>query len=189
MFEIQRVIEDYGIYLKNCLSQEDIDFIVSKSKDPSMVIKEQRAVYYVEVADDSTEKEIEIFNKVHSVMQKAMAVYTDNFKESIEDYTVTAKSYLIKTWKTDVSIGDHSDTWDPKNGEAVPYVTVVLYLSSDFEGGEFVFRNGYIENEKDTKISIKPAAGDILVFKSNISHWVNPVISGTRIATDLFYLK
>jgi hypothetical protein len=189
MFEIEQVIEDYGIYLKNCLSQEDIDFIVSESKDDSLKIEEQRAVFYVDVASDETKKEVEIFNKVHASIEKAMLIYTNHFKESIDDYTLGANHYPIKTWKLNIGIGDHSDTRDPKKGERVPAVTVVLYLSSNFKGGEFVFNNGSSEDKRKSKISIKPAAGDILVFKSNSSHWVNPVISGTRITTDIFYLK
>jgi len=188
MFEIDQVIEDYGIHIKNCLSAEDIDFIVSSSKDPSLDDGDQRAVFYVNAGLDRSEKGIEIFNKVHPAIEKAMEVYTNHFKENILDYTLAEKTYMIKTWKIGIGIGDHSDSWEPKDGELVPYVTVVLYLSSDYEGGELLFVD--LDSPiRAASCSIKPSAGDILVFKSDIIHRVNPVISGTRIATDIFYLK
>lgn len=189
MFNISKQFDDYGLYLKECISQEDIDFIVSISKDPSMPVEKQRAVSYVDIPSFGTKKQIEAFNKIHPVMKKAMEVYTKHFNRNIEEYKMSEEHYFVKTWNIGTGIGAHSDTWESKDGEPVPSVTIVLYLSSDYHGGEFVFANGYIENERETKISIKPEAGDVLVFESGVSHWVNPVTSGTRIATDIFYLK
>ena len=188
MFNISKQFDDYGMYLKDCISQEDIDFIVSVSKDTSLPTGKQRAVSYVEVSNKGTIKGIEAFNKIHPVIKKALEVYAKHFNINIEKYTIY-EGYLIKTWHIGIGIGPHSDIWESKDGEPVASITIVLYLSSDYDGGEFVFAKGYTEDKRANKIFIKPEAGDILVFKSGISHWVEPVTRGTRIAVDNFYLK
>jgi len=55
-------------------------------------------------------------------------------------------------------------------------ISIVIYLNSDFEGGEIVFPK--------QAISIKPRAGMLVAFPSthNFLHGVNPLISGTRYA-------
>jgi hypothetical protein len=169
------------LYLKNCISEEDINFIVSTLNDPSMTLGDQRAVSFVNAGMSGPEKEIEIFKKIHPVMKKSMEVYANHFNKNIGEYQILAEDYFIKTFKLGLNIGPHCDSWESKNGELVPHVTAILYLSSDYDGGEFVFT--------DKKYSIKPKAGDIIIFESNIMHHVNPLISGTRVSTDILFLK
>jgi hypothetical protein len=54
--------------------------------------------------------------------------------------------------------------------EIIPY-KIAVYLS-DFGGGEIVFPNIGFE--------YKPAAGDLLIFKSNLEHYTKEVTYGTR---------
>ena len=51
-----------------------------------------------------------------------------------------------------------------------PTYTAVIYLTSDFEGGELCF----------VDFSVKPQKGDVIIFNSKEVHKVNPLKSGTR---------
>jgi len=54
--------------------------------------------------------------------------------------------------------------------EKIPKYTAIIYLSSDFEGGEFCFID---------KI-VKPKRGDVIIFDSQEVHKVNKLKSGIR---------
>ena len=62
-------------------------------------------------------------------------------------------------------------------------VSVLLYLNSDFSGGEFVFMDDNI----DRVVQIR--AGRLLLFDSTISniHRVERVLSGDRMALSIWY--
>lgn len=62
-------------------------------------------------------------------------------------------------------------------------ITVLMYLSSDFEGGELVF--------PDYGLKIKPKAGDMLMFPSGhqYSHYVTPVTEGVRWYLSTFLVQ
>lgn len=73
---------------------------------------------------------------------------------------------------------------DPKNHRSLK--TCMLYLNSDFEGGETVF---YFD--KDNEHVLKPEAGMCLIFNQNILHEGLVVKSGLKyfIRTDILYKK
>jgi predicted 2-oxoglutarate/Fe(II)-dependent dioxygenase YbiX len=218
MFEILQEIEDFGLYLGNCISKEDIEEILELSKSDLLEKGSSRLGPHVVVDDgtewrdylkDFTESErhqisevsSKIFNKIHPVMIKAMEIYTSHFGLDMNEYTMTKPPYWIKTYDIGANIGKHSDSWESTDGKTlVPAVSIVFYLSSDFGGGELVFVDKdsikffaadigltIEENEKD--IVIKPSAGNLVVFDSSIIHRVNEVTSGTRISTDITYMK
>lgn len=189
MFEIQQEIKDIGLYLTDCLTQEEVDLIVNLSKSPEFEIKSCRIGPYVEVsAHTKGEKKI-IFEKIDFAVEKAMGIYLNHFGLKAEDYKVSDKVYWIKTWEIGMGIGHHSDSWDADGEELVPAVTVLLYLSSDYEGGEIVIIDEPGKNNPEKDLSIKPVSGSMIVFKSQTVHKVNPVLSGIRISTDIPYMN
>jgi predicted 2-oxoglutarate/Fe(II)-dependent dioxygenase YbiX len=217
MFEIVQEIKDCGLYLGNCISQEDIDELLELSKSDLLekgssrlgahvVIEkgsdwhEYLKVYKGKEWQDALSVSNKIFSKIHPVMIKAMEVYTDHFDLDINEYTMTDPPYWIKTYDIGANIGHHSDSWESDGETLVPSVSIVLYLSSDFEGGELVFIDkdsvhlevldmGIAIKKDEKDISIKPSAGHVAIFNSNSIHAVKPVISGTRISTDITYMK
>lgn len=62
-------------------------------------------------------------------------------------------------------------------------ITILVYLNSDFEGGELIF--------PDYGLVIKPKAGDMLMFPSGhqYSHHVTPVTDGTRWYFSTFLIE
>ena len=220
MFEIIQEIKDFGLYLGNCISQEDIDEILELSKSDllekgssrlgSHVVIHEGNEWHEYLKQYSNEEEGEdlkiskkVFSKIHPVMIKAMQVYTDHFGLDISKYTMAKQVYWIKTYDIGAFIGYHSDSWESDGETIVPAVSIVLYLSSDFEGGELVFVERddlvFVDSEsvhkatsimqKNNDIVIKPSAGHVAIFDANAIHKVSPVISGTRISTDITYLN
>jgi hypothetical protein len=208
MFEIDQKVEDYGLYLSNCISQEDIDYIIDLSKSDllqkgSSRLGEHTVISYEESESDEALKiSNKVFAKIHPVMEKAMEVYVNHLGLNIDDYEMAFPCYWIKTYDIGARIGYHSDSWESDGETIVPAVSIILYLSSNFEGGELVFveRNDLVFVDEDSvhkdptlqknnDIVIKPSAGHVAIFDSNVMHKVNPVISGTRISTDITYLK
>lgn len=218
MFEIEQVIEDYGLYLSNCISQEDIDELLELSKSDLLEKGSSRLGKHVVIDDGigwrdffkgynivnqakSSEISSQVFKKIHPVMVKAMEVYTDHFGLDINEYTMTEPIFWIKTYDVGANIGNHSDSWESTDGKTlVPAVSIVLYLSSDFEGGELVFVDkdstfsvisdmGITIKHDEKDISIKPSAGHVAIFDSHVVHKVQEVLSGTRISTDITYMK
>ena len=213
MFEIVYKIKDFGLYLENCISQEDIDELLKLSKSELLEKGTSRLGAHTVINDgnewnhrqeDAEELKIskEAFKKIHPVMIKAMETYINHFGLDMGKYTMSKPVYWIKTYDVGAFIGYHSDSWDSDGETIVPAVSIVLYLSSDFEGGELVFveKDDLVFVDKDSihkdprlqknnDIVIKPSAGHIAIFDSNAMHRVNPVISGTRISTDITYLN
>jgi predicted 2-oxoglutarate/Fe(II)-dependent dioxygenase YbiX len=220
MFEIVQEIKDFGLYLENCISQEDIDELLELSKSELLERGTSRLGSHVVIHEGSEWHEYlkkynnqedgedlkiskAAFKKIHPVMVKAMEIYTNHFGLDINKYTMSKQVYWIKTYDIGAFIGYHSDSWDSDGETIVPAVSIVLYLSSDFEGGELVFVERddlvFVDSEsvhkatsilqKNNDIVIKPSAGHVAIFDANAIHKVNAVISGTRISTDITYLN
>ncbi len=85
---------------------------------------------------------------------------------------------------------DDSSELRNSDGNTVGYVSVaperklstVLFANDEFEGGELLFN--YLYDEQAQPITLKPKAGDMIVFLSNpyFSHEVLPVTKGFRLS-------
>jgi predicted 2-oxoglutarate/Fe(II)-dependent dioxygenase YbiX len=131
-----------------------------------------------------TDKEINpILKKACSI---ASTLWITDHGFSISDYHEMPNLVI---WKRGPGFGmsPHQDeAWSESSFDKVAQtlpvsLTVLAYFSKDFEGGEITF--------PDLKISIKPEAGSILVFKGNEMHALNPVLKGIRTVGSLFYLN
>jgi predicted 2-oxoglutarate/Fe(II)-dependent dioxygenase YbiX len=189
MFDITQDIKGIGLYLTNCMSQEDIDKIIELSKSPNLKTEEARIGHYVSVSKHTTGEEAFIFEKVNEAIEKAMDVYVDYYGLDLNDYTMADKVYWIKTWHVGIGIGHHQDSWEADGKEMVPAVTVLLYLSSDYEGGETIFVDTPFKDNPEKDIAIKPVAGSMIAFQAQVMHRVSTVTGGTRISTDINYMS
>jgi hypothetical protein len=208
---IVREIKDYGLYLDNCLSQEDINYILDLCKSKELPTGSSRLgshtiISFIEVeSSEGIEISNKIFEKIHPVMVNSMKFYTNHFGLDMNNYVMSKPAYWIKTYDIGASIGHHTDSWDSEDGKVmVPSVSIVLYLSSDFEGGEITFideenkteinfqqslGNSEHKTNTDNDITIKPSAGQVMIFDSNVTHAVKEVIGGKRISTDITYMN
>lgn len=122
------------------------------------------------------------YHHIHQSMIRAADIFLLSTHRSIDDYEVRYQSYKIFKWQTPMGQMDqHSDGWMDEDKSVIPDISLVMYFTDDFDGGELIF--GGLGKE------IKPKAGDIAIFDSNIEHGVNPVLDGIRITTQLFLFK
>lgn len=200
MFDISKEInrpQGNALHLVNCI--ENADKIVDLYQRSTIELKDTRIgkyrVYHTGLKNIDDQF---VFNEISRVTRAATEKFCEYYKRNISEYIVEDEVYWIKTWDFDVNIGLHSDSWEDDGEVKVPSLTVVLYLTEDFEGGEIGFPKDivvvneppYFETRNpDLDEIIKPKTGDILVFDSKMIHYVNKVTSGLRIATDLAYMK
>lgn len=204
-------IKNYGLHLDNCMSQEDIYYILDLCKSKELTTGSSRLGAHIVIGHEEIESseglEIsnKIFAKIHPIMVKSMEFYTNYFGLDMNNYVISEPAYWIKTYDIGASIGHHTDSWDSEDGKTmVPSVSIVLYLSSDFEGGEITFideenkaeiklqqslGNSEHKTKTDDDITIKPSVGQVMIFDSNVTHAVKEVIGGKRISTDITYMN
>jgi len=75
----------------------------------------------------------------------------------------------------------HSDRRNESSGSASRYMSVIINLNSNYEGGEFIFFNPTTRKE-DVIREEKLKEGSVLMFPSNFlfPHSVKPITKGTR---------
>ena len=118
-----------------------------------------------------------IFMDVNSKLKDAIT--------SVYNKEVTPSSIHAQRWDIGSSANPHSDNSDfdgnPTEGfDNLKYVGI-LYLNSDYEGGDLYF--------PEHKISIHPNAGSMYIFSGGIEniHGVTEITSGTRYSIVSFW--
>jgi hypothetical protein len=168
-----------GMYINNCLDDAESLLLITKNKQwrDDLRANGQRIGHQCSV--NETDEEYDI---IHSAMLKAAGIFLDSTNRSINDYKKVYNFYKIFKWETPMdNMAPHADSWFVDGELVVPDITLVMYFTGDFEGGELSF--------VDLNKSIKPESGDIVVFDSTTLHGVEPVLSGRRITTQLFLKK
>jgi predicted 2-oxoglutarate/Fe(II)-dependent dioxygenase YbiX len=122
------------------------------------------------------------YAKIHESMMKAAEKFLSRTERNISDYNQRFDFYKIVRWES-VSrfMGEHADAWEVDGEKIVPDISLVMYLTDDFEGGKVTF------SKFDKRI--KPTAGDIIAFNSTTMHGVDPYLGGRRMTTQLFLFK
>jgi hypothetical protein len=122
------------------------------------------------------------YAKIHKAMINAAEIFLTKTERDISDYYQRFNYFKIVKWESvSRSMSEHADAWEVDGEKIVPDISLVMYLSGDFEGGNVTF------SEFDKKI--KPSAGDIIVFDSTTMHGVDQYLGGRRITTQLFLFK
>lgn len=82
---------------------------------------------------------------------------------------------MVSRYSFGSHIRPHSDTgfFDTSR-----LATIVLYLNSDFEGGNIYF--------PDLGLDLRPETGDLLTFYSEFKHGVAPIVAGHRFSLVAF---
>jgi predicted 2-oxoglutarate/Fe(II)-dependent dioxygenase YbiX len=83
-------------------------------------------------------------------------------------------------------MGLHTDSYENDNNSEnniSPTLSIVVYLNDNYEGGELYFKN--------QKVTIKPSAGSIVIFPSNMPylHESKVIKKGTKYMSPGFWYK
>jgi hypothetical protein len=115
------------------------------------------------------QKILYIINSLSMAFEMCTDRYFQNRKIDPSKYLLNIDSLSLKKWNTGSYMGPHPDGSPEVTNLAF---SLVLYLNDDYEGGEIKF--------KDYNITIKPKAGSLVIFPSNMIHEVLPVKNGIR---------
>lgn len=123
----------------------------------------------------SSEDTAHIFNSIHSSIATAQQIYTEKTGVKLKGH----QPMCINKYFTGKMMGPHVD--GDEGSDSNPFISAVLYINDDYEGGELEFPN--------QEIKIKPSAGSIVMFPSTQPFVHNPkeVISGEKIMCPAFW--
>ena len=126
-------------------------------------------------------KNEEAHNQILDVYLKCLQEYIDENSLDITTDNLGIVPWLIRDYAAGSVMTAHRDAYSyVKDGEneVKPIFTILLYINEDYEGGEIHFLND--------NITIKPKAGSVVIFPSNLLHEVKTVISGNRYMTQSY---
>ena len=157
-----------GLYVMNCVSQDAINQVIDLEKHLNQIDQ----IHYIRSGFTISEDALSTYLTKH--INAAIIKYLNMSKKDISGY-IARSSYEISSWKLGKTMPPHIDTIkyeDEDTHNPRPIINVLLYLTDDYDGGEIVF--------PDCGVSLKPKAGSVVVFDSDLMHGVNAVVSGER---------
>jgi predicted 2-oxoglutarate/Fe(II)-dependent dioxygenase YbiX len=84
----------------------------------------------------------------------------------VDKQFIKSNNYVATMMQDGDCFTEHSDY----DGEDTDSFTLIVYLNDDYMGGELVFKDGP---------TLKPTAGSLIIFPSNLYHSVN-IVNGDR---------
>jgi hypothetical protein len=179
IFDPIAVIDRHAMVISNCIQNtEDIVSHFETNICEEDFRQNGSRLGYRFFIDDSQNQ----YQNIHQAMMRAAEIFLLSTHRNISDYENRSNSYKIFKWETPMGeMSQHPDMWKDGDKTVIPDISIVMYFTGNFDGGELIF--GGLGKE------IKPKAGDIAIFDSNIEHGVNSVLNGIRITTQLFLFK
>lgn len=139
----------------------------------STLDQEENMHFYVSRIDKLVDEELSGYLDI--MFHNAILEYFNESQKDIADY-LGSNLYRINSWKTGIKLPEHLDTiqyGDLKQSAGPrPSINVLAYLTDDYEDGEIFF--------SEVGVSIRPKAGSVVIFDSDLMHGVNAVKSGDR---------
>ncbi|MBD3789666.1 MAG: 2OG-Fe(II) oxygenase [Campylobacterales bacterium] len=201
-------LETPFLIIEDFLSTDHCHDIVSEIQRASCAHKaEVKSMILNSVVTPSVDEEIrrtsiyQLSDILEEIYQKSFLMHQSRIEEYFSMPLTTATPLQVLEYQKGDFYIKHSDDSSEivdKEGTTVGFtcvapqrkLTSVLFASShishpnaqdQFDGGELIFN--YLYNAKGEQITIKPKAGDMVVFPSNpyFSHEVKPVLSGYRL--------
>lgn len=107
---------------------------------------------------------------------------TDYVKKTKLEDVFLPNYFSIRKYNSGADMGPHADSDDP-TADNHPYISGVMYLNDEYNGGELDFIN--------QKISIKPEAGSMIIFPSYrpYIHHPKPPENGIKYMSPFFWFK
>lgn len=174
-FDPVEKIGDAGLYIENCSSKEELDEIVNAVRgfESSQIRFGTR--YTVHSFRSSHAKH---FKSIREIMTTGIEKYLELTNRSIDDYKPANDYYAVIEWNEE-RIGIHQQSVNNEGSLLIiPDVSAYLFMTDEFEGGEFNFT--------ELGVSIKPKAGSMIIFESNAFTSVNAIKKGgTKIEVSM----
>jgi predicted 2-oxoglutarate/Fe(II)-dependent dioxygenase YbiX len=167
---IESSLGDKGLYITDCINQEAVSNILELEKKLNRPKINQ--IHFFRSNIPTLENEFGKYLK--SSIDAAILAYINGSNKIPSEYIIRTE-YQMSDWKLRKRLAPHidsikyahADTQSPRS-----IINALLYLTDQYEGGEIVF--------PEINIAIKPKAGSVVVFDSDLQHGVNAVTSGVR---------
>ena len=174
----REILEEKFYYYTNVIEDPKlyVEAIENDNQDPWgewMACSGQEYVYgtdkSISQADPSDEKNTYIYETLRKAFDDVARDYAA--AHGITEEPKLFPTYPIKKYMAGTFMGAH---FDQQEGDERLKVSFVMYLNDDYEGGEIYFP---LQN-----ITIKPDAGDLVIFPSNFMfmHRALPVKTGIK---------
>lgn len=178
IFHFKSVIKNTDQLIKDIEQEEDItnkDCIQKWQEwNSDDYIFGYRKVIYENKFNSSSIKYQKIFNELNNSIKNCINEYVEMTKEDIG----TISPFGISKYNTRSYMGSHVDDYEIPG--KIPTVSGVLYLNSNYSGGELFFEN--------QKVKIKPESGDMVIFpsKSPFFHESLEILHGVKYMCPIF---
>lgn len=190
IFYYKEVISDPDEFVKkieNLESYIEKDFYLSKwsewsaSTDKNILygLKKEGSIYPKFIKNSYDKECLDILNTIKKISEECIVDYV---KKTNSENVVLPNYFSIRKYNTGADMGPHADSDDPTD-KTHPYISGVLYLNNNYDGGEIEFEN--------QKIKIKPEAGSMIIFPAYrpYVHHPKPPTSGNKYMCPLFWFK
>lgn len=160
-------IGDVGLYIENCATKDELDTIVSTVTgfESSQIRFGTRYTVHSFRSSHAL-----YFKSIREIMTDGISKYLESKGRSIEEYKPANDYYAVIKWNEE-RIGIHQQSVNNEGSLLIiPDVSAYLFMTDDYEGGEFNFT--------ELGISIKPKAGSMIVFESDAFTSVNAIKKG-----------
>jgi hypothetical protein len=172
--KIESSLGDKGLYITECLDQETLSELLEFLKPYGRRKFDQLHFFRY----DFPVPQNDFGQRIQASVNAAILEYVNGSNKNPSDY-ILKKSYSMSEWKLGKSLAphidsikyDHPDTHSPRS-----IINALLYLTDDYEDGEIVF--------PEIDVAIRPKAGSVVVFDSDLQHGVNAVKSGLRVTAS-----
>jgi predicted 2-oxoglutarate/Fe(II)-dependent dioxygenase YbiX len=172
--KIEAIVDNKVMYITECIDREHLDQILegaSKANNKTDFPHFYRTGF-------SAVQDKPLVKYINSNIKDALSEFLNLSNLDISDY-ISYDRYFVSTWKLNKSLAPHRDTvkYDESYTQTPrSSINSLVYLTDDYDGGEIIF--------PELGIGIKPEAGSIVIFHSDILHGVNEVTRGERLTLE-----
>jgi hypothetical protein len=168
--KIEQKIGEQGFYITDVVDKVYLDELVAMQKDAHRIDQ----LHFYRTGFSAT-ADTPLVNHLRERLRESIGQYLDKANLNALDFMLPP-GYKMSIWKLNKVLHPHRDTInydDEYTGDPRATVNALLYVTEDYTGGNINF--------PEFGLSIKPEAGSVLVFDSDVLHGVDAVISGERI--------
>jgi hypothetical protein len=175
-----REIEDLDLYKEESgYLSKWLKWTASTNEKINYGYKKEGYFYNNPIKNDYDKKCLNILNAIKKISDDCIHDYI--LKNNLDE--VFLPNYIsIRKYNYGADMGPHVDSEDPTDKDH-PYISGVLYLNDNYDGGEIEFPN--------QNISIKPEAGSMIIFPSYrpYFHHPKPPINNNKYMCPFFWYK
>lgn|GEM_PF-2200227 len=159
--------------------------LLSKILDTAPLLQQLAEVTWVNKREDAPEHErhlhledepassVLVSATLAGVWDEIESVVSEDWGQRIELGTHPDKRFAHIRYPEGTSMPLHEDSPSADVGDN--FVTILVYLNDNYEGGELVV------NEEPEEFSYKPAAGDVVLVAAGTPHASSEVASGVKV--------